>query len=243
LLTPGHWAQISITPSPALWSQHRAVGVQFSSDQAASTTAAVYVDTVWQHGQTSPAVSEARQWEEASQDCVTAIRANQDTAAVYVPGVAFSGAQSWTRNHPAPWINDPADAVVYEAHYYFDRDNSGTYRHRFAAEEADAVRRGFASLEDRATTELGRFLQWCEMHAVRGFVGEIGWNNTQDSSRWNAVGNAVYNALDDASVGAAYWAAGQWYGKSYNLSSYTGSPLSTPAPPAAVVEAHPSLGI
>ena len=72
-------------------------------------------------------------------------------------------------------------------------------------------------------------------------MGEIGWNNTQDSSRWNAVGDALYKALDDATMGAAYWAAGQWYATSYNLSLYTGTPLSTLASPASVVEAHPSL--
>ena len=242
-LTPGRWTAISVTPTQATWSHRRGVAVQFSSDQTSPTTATVYVDTIRQHGQTSTTLTEARQWEEATQECVDAIRANQDTTPVYVPGVAFSGAQNWPRNHPAPWIDDPAGAAVYEAHYYFDRDNSGTYRQPFAAEEADAIRRGYASLEDRATTELHRFLHWCETNAVNGFVGEIGWNNTHDSSRWNAVGDALYNALDDATVGAAYWAAGQWYGTSYNLSLYTGTPLSTLAPPASIVEAHPSLSI
>ena len=241
VLTPGHWTAISVTPTQATWSHHRGVGVQFSSDQAGPTTATVYVDTIQRHGQTSTALSEARQWEEATQECVDAIRANQDTTPVYASGVAFSGAQNWPRNHPAPWIDDPADAIVYEAHYYFDRDNSGTYRMPFAAEEADAIRRGYVSLEDRATTELRRFLHWCESNGVAGFLGEIGWNNSQDSARWNAVGDALYKALDDATMGAAYWAAGQWYGTSYNLSLYTGTPLSTLASPASVVETHPSL--
>jgi aryl-phospho-beta-D-glucosidase BglC (GH1 family) len=243
VLTPGRWSRITVTPSHATWSQHRGVAVQFASDQAGPTTATVYVDTIRQHGGTSTISSEARQWEEASQECVGAIRANQDATQIYVPGVAFSGAQNWPENHPAPWIDDPAGAIVYEAHYYFDRDNSGLYRQPFAAEQADAVRRGYASLEERATTELRRFLHWCETHAVEGFVGEIGWNNVRDSSRWNAVGDALYKLLDDAKVGTAYWAAGQWYGTSYNLSVYTGAPLSTLASPASVVEAHPSLNI
>ena len=194
------------------------------------TTATVYVDSIWQRGQALTTLTEARQWEDASQECVDAIRANQDATAIYVSGVAFSGAQNWPRNHPVPWIDDPADAVVYEAHYYFDRDNSGTYRQPFAAEEADAVRRGYASLRDRATDELGGFLHWCETNDVRGFVGEIGWDNGQDSSRWNAVGHALYTALDDAAVGAAYWAAGRWYGTSYNLSAVHRNAIVDPCP-------------
>ena len=242
-LTPGRWSRISVTPSQATWSQHRGVAVQFASDQAGPTTATVYLDTIQQHSRTSTTSVGGTAVGGGSQECVGAIRANQDATPIYVPGVAFSGAQNWPGNHPVPWIDDPAGAIVYEAHYYFDRDNSGLYRQSFAAEEADAVRRGYGSLEERATTELDRFLHWCETHSVKGFVGEIGWNNTHDAFRWNAVGDALYRLLDDAAVGAAYWAAGQWYGTSYNLSLYTGTPLGTVASPAFVVEAHPSLNI
>jgi hypothetical protein len=241
VLTPGRWSQISVTPARATWSSHRGLAVQFSSDQNGPTTATVYVDAVRQHRQSTSVPSEAQQWQQASQKCVHAIRANQDATPIYVSGVAFSGAQNWSQNHPKPWINDPLGAIVYEAHYYFDRDNSGIYRHNFQAEQADAVHRGYTSLEERATTELRQFLEWCGSNRVRGFLGEIGWNNTHDAQRWNAVGDALYRALDAAGVGAAYWAAGQWYGTSYNLSVYTGTPLSTRTPPASVVEAHPSF--
>jgi len=243
-LTAGRWAQISCSPDDETWAAGRGLGVQFSSDQAASVTAEVYLDSIQQQqGPTSPALSEALQWQRASQLVVNAIRANQDRTPVYVPGTGWSGAQSWPQNHPKPWVDDPADAVVYEAHYYFDRDNSGTYRYSFAEEDAEARARGHASLQARATAELGRFLGWCQSNAVRGFVGELGWDNRADTLRWNAVGNALYAAMDAAGVGAAYWAAGQWYGSSYNLSVYTGTPLSQRTAPAAVVEAHPSRNV
>ena len=56
VLTPGRWSRISVTPSPATWSQHRGVAVQFASDQAGPTTATVYVDTIQQHSRTSTTV-------------------------------------------------------------------------------------------------------------------------------------------------------------------------------------------
>lgn len=241
-LTPGTWAKLVCTPDSATWTGNRGVGVQFSSYQGAAVDAVVYVDSVEQDdsGPLSAAPSEAAQWERTAQRCLDAIRANKDSTPVYVSGAVWSGAQSWARNHPRPWLLDPVRAVVYEAHYYFDRDNVGTYRHTFAEEEVDARSRGYASLKHRATSELGRFVEWCRTHGVQGFVGELGWENSRDTARWNAVGDALYAALDAAGMGAAYWGAGQWYGSTYNLSIYTGAPLSRRAAPASVVEAHPS---
>lgn len=242
-LTPGRWTTISCTPDAATWSQHRGVGVQFSSDQSSAVTAEAYLDTVRQHSPASAPLSEAQQWERTTQLCVDIIRANQDPTPVYVSGIGYSGAQTWPQHHPEPWVGDPTGSVVYEAHYYGDRGNTGTYRHRFAEEDTDARSRGFASLQARTTIEISRFLDWCRTHQVQGFIGELGWDRSRDAAQWNSVGNALYAALDAAGVGAAHWAAGQWFGSSYNLSVYTGAPLSRRAAPARVVEAHPSRNI
>lgn len=238
-VTPGRWTQLRYTPSEAVWLGHRAIGVQLSTRLAAPATATVYLDTIEQ-GFDSPPPPEARQWEQATQACVAAVRQNSDLTTIFVPGYAYQSAKSWPGNHPRPWVQDPAERVVYEAHYYFDRDNSGTYQHSYAAENADAQGRGYSSLSHRAVSELNQFLDWCVAHSVRGFIGELGWENTRDVALWNAVGTDLYAALDAANVGAACWAAGGWYGTSYNLSVYRGTPLATSTPVAAVVEAHPS---
>jgi hypothetical protein len=44
-----------------------------------------------------------------------------------VGGYQWSGTWSPGVNHPAPFINDPANLVRYEAHQYFDFDSSGKY--------------------------------------------------------------------------------------------------------------------
>jgi hypothetical protein len=87
----------------------------------------------------------AGQWEQASQAAVTAIRQNADAKLILVPGYNWSGAQQWTSQHPAAWITDPFDNVRYEAHHYFDRDNSGAYLHSYAAEVSDAQSRGYVA--------------------------------------------------------------------------------------------------
>ena len=60
-----------------------------------------------------------------------------------VQGYEWAGAQRWPANHPTAWISDPANNVRYEAHHYWDRDNSGAYRKGYAAEVDNARQRGF----------------------------------------------------------------------------------------------------
>jgi endoglucanase len=90
-------------------------------------------------------LSAAKLWEKASQSALTAIRGNGDTQLVMVPGYNWSGAQRWAATHPKAWITDSAHNFRYEAHHYWDRDNSGTYTHSYVDEVANAVSRGYAA--------------------------------------------------------------------------------------------------
>ena len=85
----------------------------------------------------------AQTWEQASQAAVNAIRNNGDQKLILVPGYNWSGAQRWTSTHPKKWITDWANNHRYEAHHYWDRDNSGQYKNSYSAEVADAVARGY----------------------------------------------------------------------------------------------------
>jgi Cellulase (glycosyl hydrolase family 5) len=86
----------------------------------------------------------ARTWERASQAAVDAVRSRGDQHLVLVPGYEWSGAQRWAQQHPSPWIDDPAGRIRYEAHHYWDADNSGRYGRSYAEEVADARARGYA---------------------------------------------------------------------------------------------------
>lgn len=89
-------------------------------------------------------------WEQASQAAVTAIRQNADSKLVLVAGYNWSGAQQWTNQHPRAWITDAN--IRYEAHHYWDRDNSGAYVNSYAAEVADAQARGYVASPSTTTT-------------------------------------------------------------------------------------------
>lgn len=80
----------------------------------------------------------ARTWEEASQRVVTALRRDGEDRSVHVGGYRWSHLHEWAQSHPRAWVDDPAGAVVYEAHQYVDTasaagSRSGTYSARGGA--------------------------------------------------------------------------------------------------------------
>jgi hypothetical protein len=94
----------------------------------------------------------AQTWEKGSQAAVSAIRGRGDTKQILVPGYNWSGAQRWSSTHPTKWIVDSANNFRYEAHHYWDRDNSGQYKNTYAAEVLDAVNRGYGTTSESTTT-------------------------------------------------------------------------------------------
>ena len=85
----------------------------------------------------------AQVWQRASQRAVESIRGTGDRTLILVSGYNWSGVQQWSRWNGRPWIRDPIDNVRYEAHQYWDPDNSGTYAATYAADVRDAAARGF----------------------------------------------------------------------------------------------------
>ena len=69
----------------------------------------------------------AKLWEQASQAAVDAIRATGDERTIMVGGYDWSGMKFWAVHHPVSWINDPARNFMYEAHQYWNSNNSGVY--------------------------------------------------------------------------------------------------------------------
>jgi endoglucanase len=150
-------------------------------------------------------------WKAISQAAVSAIRAEGDAKLILVPGTGWSAAHRFGEINGAAWINDPAGNVMYEAHCYFDKDNSGKYALSYDAEQKldpDLAARGAKRLEP--------FVQWCKANGVRGFVGEFGVPG--DDARWLPVLKGFATALDHARMGGCLWGGGEWWGE-YKLSA------------------------
>lgn len=140
-----------------------------------------------------------RAWEEMAQRTVNAIRAVDQQHFILVGGEHWSNADRFPVLHPAPFINDPAGRTVYEAHIYFDRDHSGSYRQGYDAKH-----------ETIGVQRIEPFLKWLKEHRQAGFVGEF--SVPGDDSRWQRVLEQFMARLttDDACTGWAYWAGGRW---------------------------------
>ncbi len=170
-------------------------------------------------------------WKTISQQVLDAIRANQDDKLVLIPGDSWSSGNRWLTTHgPNSWIHDPANNFAYEAHQYFDRDESGTYALSYDAE--------LARTPDLATigrTRVAHFIDWCRANGVRGVVDEFGIPG--NDPRWAAVLDDFLAALDAAGMDGAYWAAGEWWG-SYALSVQPGSNFTQDKPQMPTLQAH-----
>jgi endoglucanase len=150
-------------------------------------------------------------WKGISQTVLTAIRNNGDRKLIMVPGDDWSSANRWEAAHgPLGWISDPADNFLYEAHQYFDSDESGKY-----AETYDAELRDNPELATVGSSRVAHFVDWCRANNVRGYLGEYGVPDSDP--RWWAVLEDFLNAIDAAQMPGSFWAAGEWWG-SYPLS-------------------------
>ncbi len=150
-------------------------------------------------------------WKTISQSVLNAIRSNGDNKLVMIPGDSWSSANRWISTHGTQaWISDPANHFLYEAHEYFDSDESGSY-----AMSYDAELRRNANLANIGPVRLAPFLSWCRSNNVTGYLGEYGIPNSDP--RWLTVLDNFLIALDQAGWHGTYWAAGEWWGN-YPLS-------------------------
>lgn len=248
------WVQVTSTFTAAQLTDCRNLILQVNTDGGLPTagTYSVNVDTVTQGSVAAGASTTGRQrWHQVSQACVAAVRNQGDSKLIMVAGYQYGGVQGWANNNgTVKWIVDSAANHRYEAHHYFDADNSGDYTagETYAQTLTAATAAGHAAggnadaLHTRVQTELAVFTGWLTANSVKGYVGEVGWNNTADTAAWNALGERWYDLADLAGLDVTYWAA--WPLSGYNLAVYdptvNGAALNRALTPAAVVETHPT---
>jgi endoglucanase len=171
-------------------------------------------------------------WKTISQAVLNAIRANQDDKLVLIPGDSWSSGNRWVSVHgPAGWIEDAANNFAYEAHQYFDSDESGTYKLTYDAELLKNP-----GLPNLGATRIAPFLAWCQNNRVRGIVNEYGI--PYNDPRWAAVLDTFLQTLDAAGVDGAYWAAGEWWPVTDLLSVQPGANFTQDRPQMATLQAH-----
>lgn len=139
-----------ISDSTSAWTLLNVVGTAPALAARANITVKAYASAVGEISylddvvcQTSTIQSSAQQWQVLTQLALDAIRANDSSSVIMVPGYDYSHAHTWQTNHPAAWINDAAHNFCYEAHHYWDSDHSGTYQLSYAQELSNAQAGGY----------------------------------------------------------------------------------------------------
>jgi endoglucanase len=144
-------------------------------------------------------------WHSTAQFGVDGIREVDSEHFIYVAGNDWSGAASWPKSNPQPFVNDPGNKIVYEAHVYFDDDFSGRYQKQI----------GNIDLGDRVHARLQPFISWLTTFHQKGVIGEWGIP-TKDLELKGAVDSFI-STTNAACLDWFIWSGGQW-SPAYNLS-------------------------
>jgi endoglucanase len=169
-------------------------------------------------------MGDPERWPRAAQAAVDAIRRVDMRTAIIVSGDDWSSARRWhtgTNDELHLKVLDPHNNLIFEAHCYFDKDGSGTYRGSYEVESASP---------DTGVEYVRPFVEWCRKNRVRGFIGEYGVPDTD--TRWLITMDRFLAYLNANNISSAYWSAGPWWGR-YAL-SIEPEGLDPKAPQAAV---------
>jgi hypothetical protein len=159
----------------------------------------------------------ATAWPEAAQAAIDAIRLVDQTTAIYVEGDHWSSSATWEQSNPLLHTLTDKECtneafgkqgcIVWSAHCYLDRDNSGTHMNWTAEVEAGVtVRTG----EDR----LRPFSAWLAKYKyTHAHIGEMGTG--RDNDGWLEALNNSMSFLMAADWEITYWSAGPWFRGNY----------------------------
>lgn len=145
-------------------------------------------------------------WPQTAQAAGQAIRKVDPSKWIMIAGDRFSSAFFWqsvnTQLIKDPWMRDPKNNLVYEAHQYLDHDHSGTYTNR---SETFAANLGVERVKP--------WVEWLKANKLRGFLGEHGIPDFSPSSVVATDNLLAY--LNANCIPSTYWAAGPRWGDNH----------------------------
>lgn len=143
-------------------------------------------------------------WPAAALAAAKAIRAVDSQRWIFVAGDRWSSAFHWPSHNiqlaSDPWMRDPKNNLVYEAHLYLDKDYSGSYASRSAVYDPMT-----------GVNRAKPFVEWLKKNRLRGFIGEHGAPDFSPSAI--VATDNLLNYLNQHCIPSTYWAAGPWWGE------------------------------
>lgn len=160
-------------------------------------------------------------WQEAAQAAIAAIRHAGDVRPIWVEGYGYSSSAMWPHLNPTlHLLNDPARNLIFSAHCYLDRDNSGT--HYYWDEETRAGDQIFGAPFDRniGIMRIKPFVDWLRSHSLRGNIGECGVGRQDAPGKpgnagWLGALDVTMRFCQDQDIPFYYWGTGKDFGSAY----------------------------
>ena len=141
-------------------------------------------------------------WPQAAQAAIAAIRSVDKTTPIHLEGNEWSAARSWTEQNPGFPLSDPSGLIVYSAHCYLDRDNSGThFNWDEEAAHGTTIHTGAERLAD--------FVSWVNNHSVNAHVGEMGIGF--DNENWFIALDLAMAVMAANDLQFTYWGGGPFF--------------------------------
>jgi endoglucanase len=143
-------------------------------------------------------------WPQTAQAAGQAIRKIDSSKWIMIAGDRYSSAFHWQKYNTQlindPWMRDPKNNLVYEAHQYLDFDYSGTYNKRA---ETFAPMLGVERVKP--------WVEWLKKNKLRGYIGEHGIPDFSPSAVVATDNLLAY--LNENCIPSTYWAAGPRWGE------------------------------
>ncbi|HCJ29077.1 MAG TPA: cellulase, partial [Pseudomonas sp.] len=143
-------------------------------------------------------------WPQTAQAAGQAIRKVDPTKWIMIAGDRYSSAFHWQKYNTQlindPWMRDPKNNLVYEAHQYLDYDYSGTYSNRA---ETFAPMLGVERVKP--------WVEWLKKNKLRGYIGEHGIPDFSPSAV--VATDKLLAYLAENCIPSTYWAAGPRWGE------------------------------
>ena len=140
-------------------------------------------------------------WFDMAQASINAIREVDTNTLIMVGGNDWSSAERWIeQSDTLKFLKDPANNLAFEAHVYFDKDASGTYKYSYEEEECYL---------EKGIDRVKPFVEWIKQNKFHGFIGEYGIPD--NDPRWNETLDLFLGYLQENGINGTYWAAGPWW--------------------------------
>ncbi|MCD8318994.1 MAG: cellulase family glycosylhydrolase [Paraprevotella sp.] len=141
------------------------------------------------------------------QAAINAIREVDTKAQIVVEGKNYASAQGWENvSDKLKDLTDPCNKIVYQAHTYFDKDNSGTYQNTYDQEVGQNV--------EIYKQRLDPFIAWLKKNNKKGMLGEFGvpYNGSaKGDERYMVLIDSVFSYLKPNQLTSTYWCRGAMY--------------------------------